>query len=97
MKTVYATYYNADMTEGRGPMVLDKIFTNRVDANAYIDTKFGVMGRPGPWSNQKYGDWTVQEHRLFDSLDDAAKDHDREVRKRALGKLTDEERKVLGI
>lgn len=97
MITVYAAYRNWDTTEGRGPMVLDKAFKNKADADTYIDGQGGVMGRKAKWSQEKYGDWRVEAIRVFESLDDATKDHDRELRKSALAKLSDDERRVLGV
>lgn len=44
---VYAVYKNLDMTEGRGPMVLDKIFLNREDAWEFANKQPGIMGRSG--------------------------------------------------
>ena len=56
---VYLTRKNKDMTEGRGPMVLDKCFLHEEHAKKYIDTRPGVMGWRCKWSEQKYGDWEV--------------------------------------
>jgi hypothetical protein len=61
MKYVYLVYKNADMTEGRGPMVLDSVWGTEEDAWEYADNQEGVMGRKCKWSAQKYGDWEVQE------------------------------------
>jgi len=58
---VYLTYRNADMTEGRGPMVPDRCFSERVFAEHYIDVQPGVMGRRCRWSQEKFGDWEVRE------------------------------------
>jgi len=58
---VYLTFKNADMTEGRGPMLPDRCFLKRTDAERYIDSMPGVMGMRAKWSKQKYGDWAIQE------------------------------------
>lgn len=70
MKTIYLARKNADGTEGRGPMVTEAAFTNRSDANSFIDKKPGVMGRVSEkgWSNEKYGDWDVVPLIVFDSV-----------------------------
>lgn len=41
---VFAVYKNSDMTEGRGPMVLDKLFLVRKMAVEYANSQKGVMG-----------------------------------------------------
>lgn len=57
---IYVVYVNADMTEGRGPMVVDSIWLNKSKAEKYIDSKEGVMGRKNTWSNVAYGDWMIK-------------------------------------
>jgi hypothetical protein len=48
---VYGVYRNTDMTEGRGPMALARIYLHREHAVKFMDTKSGVMGRrPGEGS-----------------------------------------------
>lgn len=89
----YQTRRNADMTEGRGPMVNDLAFLNYQDAADYIDTKSGVMGRRAKWSKEKYGEWDIQEvHALTGPFDAVA-----DAKRKALAKLTEEERKILGL
>lgn len=44
MSAVYAVYKNSDMTEGRGPMVLDSLWWSEEDAWAYANKHLGVMG-----------------------------------------------------
>lgn len=63
---VYAVFKNADTCEGRGrgPMVLDSVWSDLAKANTYIDSQPGVMGRMCKWSEQKYGDWYVSEMNL---------------------------------
>lgn len=95
MMTVWATYHNSDMTEGRGPMVLDKVFTQEEDAHAYTMTQDGVMGRnPKDFGNTSWegiGDWKVEPIHVLDGLDDAlAYDEERNLRK-AYQKLTADE------
>lgn len=91
--TFYQTRRNADTTEGRGPMVNDRAFVHYKDAAAYIDEQPGVMGRRSKWSECEYGDWDIQEVKALTGPFDVSEDK----RKKALAKLTDEERKLLGL
>jgi hypothetical protein len=43
--TVYGVWKNSDMTEGRGPMVLDRLFITEERAWEYANGSLGVMGR----------------------------------------------------
>jgi hypothetical protein len=49
---VYGVYANKDMTEGRGPIVLQKLFLHREDAWAFANKQPGVMGR-SPYRDHK--------------------------------------------
>lgn len=97
MLIIYQTNRNSDTTEGRGPMVPDLAFTKRSLAETYIDGQPGVQGRTGKWSQEKYGDWNISEVEVLDELPENIEKKKQEIRKRALNKLTDEERKVLGL
>ena len=93
---VYMARKNADMNEGRGPMVNDMCFQYRKHAEEYIDRQCGVMGRrppSGKWSQEEYGDWDIAEIEVHSSVP-ADKDA---LRKHALSKLTHEERRVLDL
>jgi hypothetical protein len=101
---VFATYRNMDMTEGRGPMVIDKVFVHRPHAEAYIDTKQGVMGSYQKWSAQPHGDWEIKEIEVIEeNIVTEAETRDVEARlhqelvSRARAKLSPEERAALGI
>lgn len=59
---------NSDMTEGRGPMIMDKLFEALHDAENYIDMKPGIMGscpKGGRIKQYKetgsYGDYDIRE------------------------------------
>lgn len=97
MFLVYGAYKNADMTEGRGPMVLDKTFSLKEDCDNYIDKQSGVMGRKGKWSEAKYGDWETKAINVCESVDEADKVHIEEIREKALKKLSVLEKKALGL
>jgi hypothetical protein len=94
---IYMTKRNSDPIEGKGPMVNDKAFLYKEHAEAYIDTQPGIMGRKAKWSQEKYGDWTIVE---IEIVEHDVVEHDRikkEMKEKALAKLTDEEREVLGL
>lgn len=90
---VYQTLRQSDMTEGRGRMVNDLCFSTYELAAEYIDSKPGVMGRKGKWSTDRYGDWKIEKFKVYTSIES---EEDR-ARRKALAKLTDEERKLLGL
>jgi hypothetical protein len=99
MITVWATYRNADMTEGKGPMVLDKVFLHENDAHTYISGQRGIMGRTpqqfGKTGWENMGDWKVEPLPVLDGLDESG-EYDREMAvRRAYSKLTQEERDAI--
>jgi hypothetical protein len=99
MITVWATYRNLDMTEGRGPMIMDKVFLNEEDAHVYVNEQEGVLGRRpsdfGKTGWEGMGEWEVKPLIVLDSVRDA-QEHDRELALRsAYSKLTEEERKAI--
>lgn len=101
MITVFASYRNSDTTEGRGPMVVDKVFTKETDAYAYINGQTGVMGRSPSQFGQngwaQMGDWTVKSIDVYESLDEASTAHTEALKAKALAKLTPAERRALGL
>lgn len=93
----FATYKCVDMTEGRGGMVIDKVFFRKKDAHDYVDDQPGIMGRRAKWSEQTSGDWQVRpleilEHSVVDYTKKMAK-----LKISALNKLTNDEIKALGL
>ena len=94
---VYLTYRNSDLTEGRGPMVADACFSTRAVAASYIDALPGVMGRRQKWSQEEYGDWEIREIEVHDSIAELGKSRKAEIKKKALAKLGEEEKKALGL
>ena len=90
---VYMTRRNYDMTEGRGGMVNDLCFSTYELAAEYIDEQPGIMGRRAKWSTEKHGDWEIQTIEVLSNL---VTPEDRE-REKALAKLTEKERKLLGL
>lgn len=87
MKILYAAMKCSDLTEGRGPMITIGTFWNKYDA-AEAARGWGVMG---------VGDGEVREIKVYDSWTEFKKLELEDVRQKALSKLTDEERMVLGI
>lgn len=80
---VYCAFKNADQTEGRGPMVLEAIFDTVDKANRYLDRKYGQQ-----WGEVRAYDVTTSDPDLFLNA---------QLRRQALAKLNDEERKALGV
>jgi hypothetical protein len=98
MMLVWATYRNQDMIEGRGPMVLDKVFMEEDDAHAYINTKEGVFGRKPPeegWHSSRMGDWEVKPLPILESLGDLEHQVYNQNLESAYAKLTDSERQAI--
>ncbi len=88
---IYLTQRNSDTTEGRGPMVNDRAFTTRQLAAEYIDSKPGIMGRMGKWSEDKYGDWKILEIEVIDHIPNESQ----EKAKKVLNSLSLEEKREL--
>lgn len=99
MFTVWGAYKNADMTEGRGPLLLDKVFKEERDAHEYINGQSGVFGRKPDagvgWQNSGMGDWQVKPIRVLEHLADTDEHARRLALQRAMEKLTREEIEAL--
>jgi hypothetical protein len=93
MFKVYAAYKLSDMTEGKGPMILDQLFEFKSNALAYILDQPGYMGRRADpnfgWTNM--GDWEVHELKVFNSLLELKENQQTLIVKGILDKLTEEE------
>ena len=94
---IYQTKRNADMTEGRGPMVNDLAFKKKEHAEEYINTKAGVMGRRMKWSEERHGDWGVFPVEVLCCSVIDEKKRIEHIRKCAIEKLSDEEITALGL
>jgi hypothetical protein len=94
MMQVWATYRNSDMTEGKGHMVLDKVFMYEQDAHEYINDQPGVFGRRAEhgWQNTNLGDWQVKPLWIMEHLEDGVEYTRQQAIKRAYQKLTPEEK-----
>lgn len=100
MYDVYGAYRYADMNEGRGPMVLDRVFSKAADAQTYINKQRGVQGRVAPehgWQNSEMGDWQVKPIHVLAHPDDSEEYENERIRRFALSKLSPIERRLLGL
>jgi hypothetical protein len=88
MKTVYVATRNQDSCEGRGPMVPIGYFYTKSEALKAAKGQ-GVMG---------IGDGEVNEFPIWESFEEfRSYNKDAEIKKRALSKLSTEEKRVLGV
>jgi len=94
----YELTYNSDGVEGRGPDVVAARFVRRDDAVAVCEDKrfWGKHGVMGTKIDPKYHVREVVVP-LFDSVPDYWNYDVEEVKKKALAKLTDAEKKALGL
>lgn len=98
IEKVYVVRRQYDLNEGRGPLMVDSVWSNRPSAVKFMNAQSGVMGRRSDdWTKDKFPDWTVEEYRLMTSVEDRANELLEEARQKALRKLTAEERKILGL
>ena len=87
---------NADFTEGRGPMVFDKVFDTVEHAEAYIALQPGIYG--SKQGKGTYG-WNGYDVKLCEvhGGENWKEIMDKQLREQALKKLSFEERRVLGL
>ena len=95
--TIYVVMVNSDMVEGRGPMVIDSVFSSYEAAAEFIDYRPGIMGYKKKWSEGNCGDWQIVEMKMHNSATSRNDELLDAERKKALAKLTDHERKILGL
>ena len=90
---------NTDTTEGRGPMKVVARFTNREAATLYVKSKayaqWCVMG----YQNEKTDLNNIREATLtiLERVEELEQMELEELKARALAKLTEKERKALGL
>lgn len=72
---VYVVRKNADFTEGRGPMLLHKIFSDAPLARAYVERQKGIYGSPQGLNKHyeeddeyHYNGYSIQGVKVLDSL-----------------------------
>lgn len=93
MIEIYIVKLNADLTEGRGPMVFHSAWEDKIEAEKvadYIDPYF----KPG---QRRSGLSSVEPAILHESFDEYKNNGDKKIKERALAKLTDYEKKLLGL
>ena len=107
---VFIVMQNLDTTEGRGPMILDAIFSTEKEALDYVSKRFGIMGRKTELkamrkaflSDYQVQGWELNDHdifetRVFESAEAMEICRKETLRIRALDKLSDEEKEALGL
>jgi hypothetical protein len=92
MMEVFGVYRNSDMTEGRGPMVLDGIYESEAAACEYAGNQPGVMGLRGPNTG-----WEVRRLKIITNEDLEQERRDENERAAVLARLSPRERRLLGI
>lgn len=101
-ETFFAVMYNTDQTEGRGSSIFTGIgFRKKSDAIAFVRSahyakRYGVMGTVGDEFNVKEMMFTIYDN-FAEAIGLAEELARAETRFKALSKLTDEEREVLGL
>lgn len=98
MIKVWGTYKNGDITEGKGPMVLEKLFLHEDDAHTYINGQQGVFGRKAPeagWQNSRLGDWEVKPLVVLEHLQDGVEYEHEQNLNRAYAKLLPQEKAAI--
>lgn len=102
MKTlkIVEVLVNTDTTEGRGPMRVLARFSSITEADKVVDdprfSRWCVMGYHRPGQNKTAV--RPEEYPVYDTAEEFWETHDEvEIRRQALAKLTERERKVLGL
>ena len=94
MRIFFDATYNSDTIEGRGPMVSAGIFTRREDAEKLDGrSKYHAMGVINPL----YPAIKVMRVKVYHSMEDFDNNSDESIREKALSKLTDADKLVLGL
>lgn len=83
---VYVVLKNADMIEGRGPMLLHSVWSNEKQPKLFIHNK-----------NNYDGLYEIKQMSVYDSIVQMNAIEESNLRARALAKLTPEEMAALGL
>jgi hypothetical protein len=97
MIPVYVVRKNADEIEGRGPMELHSIWTERAEAVKFIESQAGFYGRKEQWYGDSFGLYSLQPMYALEQIEELKEVEQQRQRDRALAKLTLEERRLLGL
>ena len=97
MITIYNLYVNSDLAEGLGSMVFKAAFENKEDAEKAANEIDPYCVKGDKPQGLKSGWAEVRVAPLFKYYDEYKDNSDEKNKKKALAKLTDYEKKVLGI
>ena len=100
METVYVVMKNSDFTEGRGPMVLDSIWSNPSEAILYANSlePYGATLELGRYGSYAYGQFIkIEARNIHEKFIDKRAEKEAEAKRIALAKLSSSERKLLGL
>jgi len=86
----FEAYTDSDLNEGKGHKVTIGYFTNQADAYKAVQGK-GVMGSDGNVSSH------VIDIKIFENYEEYIVVSDEKIKQIALGKLSEVEKKVLGL
>ncbi len=96
--TFFEVLGHTDTTEGRGPMMVVARFTKKNHAHLCIKSKeyskYCVMGYQSPNDINNVRGTTINVLESFDEFEDYKLEN---IRKTALSKLTEKEKKALGL
>jgi hypothetical protein len=90
VNNVWGVYSNTDLMEGRGSDILVGYFTNYSDARLASEGR-GVMGTAAEIRQENISVSVFESYSEFEGLDTL------KIKERALRKLTDQEKKALGL
>lgn len=97
VQTVFAVFVNSDTLEGRGYMKLHSLWNDRSDAIAFIDRQPTAHRTRRAVDAEAWDLWAIEERPVFLTQRDEEEWRGGEARKRALAKLTPEDRMLLGL
>ena len=75
--------------------IIERVYPD--GSTEYVIQQRHFLFRRGKWSEEKFGDWEIREVKVLDYSVVEAQRREEEIKERALGKLTVEEMKVLGL
>jgi hypothetical protein len=96
---IYCVLMNADFTEGRGPMLLHKVFDTRDAAHRYIMSQAGIFGSEQKYDKKydSYNGYDIKELPVYTEADKPEEMAREERRQKALAKLSQSDREALGL
>lgn len=91
---VFVVMKNTDFTEGRGPMVIDRAYTNRTYAHDYIMAQEGIYGSPQRYE-PKYDSYNGYSIRTLKVLDTPPEEERKHILEAELANIEAERKKIL--